>query len=106
MGIIVNEWMKEEVIQHTKNAENLAMYFFTPLCGTCQVAGKMLDVVEKIIPQFEFSKADLNYMPEIAEKYSIESVPCLLIFQNGVCKEKIYAVQSVTNLYEIFKRYL
>ncbi|MGE8206542.1 thioredoxin family protein [Heyndrickxia sp. NPDC080065] len=99
----MDEWTKEEVIHKTKNAEKLAMYFYTPLCGTCQVASKMLDIVEKIVPQFEFGKADLNYMPEIATQYSIESVPCLLIFQHGECKEKIYAFQSVTNLYEVLK---
>lgn len=103
--MLMKVWTKEEVIQYTENADNLALYFYTPLCGTCQVAGKMLDIVEKIVPEFEFSKADLNYMPEIAAQYSIESVPCLLIFQNGECKEKIYAFQSVTNLYDVLKQF-
>ncbi|MFH5780667.1 thioredoxin family protein [Heyndrickxia oleronia] len=100
----MKEWTKEEITENTRKIKQLALYFYTPLCGTCQVAGRMLDIVENLVPQFEFRKADLNYMPEMAEKYSIESVPCLLVFQEGICLEKIYAFQSVTHLYELLKK--
>ncbi|NMH68436.1 thioredoxin family protein [Bacillus sp. RO3] len=77
-----------------------AVYLYTPMCGTCQVASKMMDVVEKLPQSFHFVKANLNYLPEFAEKQSIESVPCLLLFKDGVEKERIYAFQSVPFLYE------
>ncbi|MGE6257526.1 thioredoxin family protein [Heyndrickxia sporothermodurans] len=101
----MREMTKEEIVVSTKNTKQLALYFYTPLCGTCQVAGKMLNIVEKVIPQFEFGKADLNYMPEFAKQYSIESVPCLLIFQNGQLMDKIYGFQSVTYLHEVLNKY-
>jgi thioredoxin-like negative regulator of GroEL len=86
------------ILQHDEQA--FALYFYTPLCGTCQVASKMLDVVEQLKTGYSFGKADLNFMPEMAKKFSIESVPCLLLFQNGRVIEKLYAFHSVPYIYE------
>lgn len=82
------------------NEETKFLYLYTPLCGTCQVAGKMLSVVEQLLPERKWLKADLNYVPTLAEQYSIESVPCLLVLSNDELVKKIYAFQSVPFLYE------
>ncbi|MEK3991880.1 MULTISPECIES: thioredoxin family protein [Robertmurraya] len=79
------------------------LYLYTPLCGTCQVAGKMLSVVEQLLPQYNWLKADLNFVPALAEQYSIESVPCLLVIRKNKLVKKIYAFQSVPFLYESLK---
>lgn len=82
------------------------LYLYTPLCGTCQVAGKMLTITEELIPDIEFVKANLNFSPRIATEFSIESVPCLLIFKDGVLKEKIYAFHSVPFLYDKIRAFI
>ncbi|MCU9612848.1 thioredoxin family protein [Caldibacillus lycopersici] len=99
----MEQWTKAEFYQRLHSGESGALYLFTPMCGTCQVASKMLSVVEEILPKFEFGKADLNYLPEIAEEFLVESVPCLLIYEDKKVKEKIYAFQSVLYLYEKLK---
>lgn len=92
------QWTKE------KNTNMLAAYYlYTPMCGTCQVASKMLEVVAAALPELPLGKANLNYVQEIADLYQVESVPCLLITENGKLKEKIYAFQSVPYLYEKLK---
>lgn len=92
------QWTKE------KNTNKLAAYYlYTPMCGTCQVASKMLEVVTEVLPELPVGKANLNYVQEIADLYKVESVPCLLITENGELKEKIYAFQSVPYLYEKLK---
>lgn len=79
------------------------LYFYTPMCGTCQVASKMLTVVEQLLPDLPSGKADLNFLPEMAGRFEIESVPCLIVLENGEVQEKIYAFQSVPYLYEKLK---
>jgi thioredoxin 1 len=91
---------QDEIKTNQQDEPAFALYFYTPLCGTCQVASKMLGVVEQLKTGYSFGKADLNFMPEMAEQFSIESVPCLLLFQNGQVKEKIYAFHSVPYIYE------
>ncbi|MFX3625718.1 MAG: thioredoxin family protein [Ectobacillus sp.] len=93
------DWTGNEVFERIKKDDLAIVYVYTPLCGTCQVAGKMLAVVEAAVPALQIGKADLNYVPRLATDYEIESVPCLLIFRNGQMINKIYAFQSVEYLY-------
>jgi thiol-disulfide isomerase/thioredoxin len=95
----------QEVLENNREIllsteETTFLYLYTPLCGTCQVAGKMLSVVEQLLTQHKWLKADLNFVPALAEQYSIESVPCLLVIRNNELVKKIYAFQSVPFLYE------
>lgn len=88
-----------EVIERVKHDELTVVYVYTPLCGTCQVAKKMLTVTEAALPNLHIGMIDLNYAPHLAADYEIESVPCLLVFQRGGIIKRIYAFQSVEYLY-------
>jgi len=101
----MEEWTKDDIMERINGDKTAVLYFYTPLCGTCQVAGKMLSIAEQIVKGVEFGKADLNYMPEMAERFSIESVPCLIVLDKGQEAEKIYAFQSVPHLHEVIKKY-
>lgn len=83
----------------------LCIYFYTPMCGTCQLASKMLEIVDEAIPTMQISKCNLNYFPAVAAEYEIESVPCLTIWKNGMIVEKIYAFKSVPYIYDIVNSY-
>ncbi|WP_423408094.1 thioredoxin family protein [Heyndrickxia sp. MSNUG] len=95
----MKEWTKEEMEAFLKEKQTGFLYFYTPMCGTCQVAGKMLAVIEQLLPDISGGKADLNYLLAMAERFEIESVPCLIILNEGEIQEKIYAFQSVPYLY-------
>jgi thioredoxin-like negative regulator of GroEL len=95
-----------QIDQLIKQENMTCVYLYTPMCGTCQLASRMLDVVKELFPSVTFCKTDINYMPERAALWNIESVPCLLIFCNGKLEKKIYAFQSVPYLYETIKSFL
>ncbi|MEK4028281.1 thioredoxin family protein [Pseudobacillus sp. FSL P4-0506] len=98
---------KEQNINELIRTNHLvAIYAYTPLCGTCQLAGKMVDVVEKVDNGFIWARMDVNYHESFAIHHAIESVPCLLIFKEGELKEKIYAFQSVPHIYEKLSQYI
>ncbi|MBL4966362.1 thioredoxin family protein [Bacillus halotolerans] len=80
------------------------LYLYTPFCGTCQLASKMLTVVEEMLPSVAFYKNNLNYSPAFAKAYQIESVPCFLLFKGGKVIERGYAFHSVSYLYELIKQ--
>ena len=82
---------------------SLGVFFFTPLCGTCKVGESMLDVIVEMVPTVPLYKCNINSMPQVAQEWRIESVPCLIIFQDGQLVEKIYAMRSVPYLYEQLK---
>lgn len=99
----MNEWTLDEIEAFLTQKQTGYLYFYTPMCGTCQVAGKMLTVIQQLLPDAVFGKADLNYLPAVAERFEIESVPCLVLIKNGMVMEKVYAFQSVPYLYEKLK---
>ncbi|MBT2659497.1 thioredoxin family protein [Bacillus sp. ISL-45] len=99
----MEEWTKSEMETFLEEKRTGYLYFYTPMCGTCQVAGKMLTVIDQLLPEIPSGKADLNYLPEMAERFEIESVPCLIVLNKGEVLEKIYAFQSVPYLYEKLK---
>lgn len=100
----MQELLEKEWKNELTNGDTQYLYLYTPLCGTCQVAGKMLLIVEQLLPDKKWLKADLNYVPSIAKQYEVESVPCLLVLKNTEVVKKIYAFQSVTYLYDLLKK--
>ena len=100
----MKEWTTAEWETNSQSAKIAAYYLYTPMCGTCQVASKMMDVVEELLPSVKIGQANLNYVENIAVDQQIESVPCLLITENGLVREKIYAFQSVPYLYERLRK--
>lgn len=99
----MDEWSLQEIKERLERKEDFLLYLYTPLCGTCQVAGKMIAVVAELRPNLNWGKSDLNYAPELAEKWAVESVPCLVRITHNEVKEKIYAFHSVPYLYEKIK---
>ena len=102
----MNDWSEQEVNEMIQSNAPFCLYLYTPMCGTCQVASRMLTVVKELIPNETIGKCDLNYMPAKAREWLIESVPCLLIFRNGEIEKRIYAFRSVDYLYTIIKETL
>lgn len=99
----MQEWSQEEIDNFIQEGRTGLLYLFTPLCGTCQVAGKMLAVIEELVSEKPIGKTDLNFIPNLAEQLGIESVPCLIIIKDGHVQDKIYAFHSVPYLLDKIK---
>ncbi|KAB7666507.1 thioredoxin family protein [Bacillus sp. B1-b2] len=95
------EWKLEQWREEVEKAESVFLYLYTPLCGTCMVASKMLTIITAMKPELKFGKMDMNYAKDLARQYQIESVPCLLVINNKEVKEKVYRFESVPHLLTI-----
>ncbi|MGY4690056.1 thioredoxin family protein [Salibacterium sp. K-3] len=80
-----------------KKEKAAAVVFYTPLCGTCQIALQMTKRLEDIF-ETGFAQADINAMPDIAREEQISSVPCLKVIQDGRVVRTIYAFESLPSL--------
>lgn len=99
----MDEWDLQQIKDEMESNEVCFIYLYTPLCGTCQVASKMLTIVSELLPNLRWGKSNLNYIPELARGWEIESVPCLVIVKNNKVHEKHYAFHSVPYLYDTLK---
>ena len=97
--------MKEIEEHEFKEIEDdlFLLYLYTPFCGTCQLAKKMLAVVDTMQPDVPFYENNLNYSPGFAKAFEIESVPCFLLFKEGELVQKGYAFHSVPYLHEMIE---
>ena len=101
----MNEWNRSELTTFLEREATGLVYFYTPMCGTCQVASKMLQVIEALV-EVDMGKMNLNFYPDLAMEYEIESVPCLLFVEAGEVKETLYAFHSVPFLLDKIKKQL
>lgn len=100
----MQDWMDKDVQVAVEQNKTFCLYVYTPMCGTCQVASKMLTVSLELLPQLLVGKMNLNFFPNIAKHYEIESVPCLLMFKEGQLRDKMYAFQSVPYVYSVLQQ--
>jgi thioredoxin-like negative regulator of GroEL len=110
MGIAKGDSMLEIT---RKNWDNLMersvtapifLYLETPLCGTCKMGKKMFTVAaetanSQLDNPVEAATCNINGIPELAERYGVTSVPCLLVLSRGIAQKKIYALQSASFIY-------
>lgn len=100
----MEQWTKQQWEQNVQQYDQTAFFLYTPMCGTCEVSEKMLEVIEKLLPDLSLGMANINYLGDLPYELKIESVPCLIVSDNGELTNKIYAFKSVPFLYEILKK--
>ena len=47
----MQEWTEAEVKLAVEQGKTFCLYVYTPMCGTCQVASKILTVSFELVPQ-------------------------------------------------------
>ncbi|MBC1345000.1 thioredoxin family protein [Listeria welshimeri] len=100
-GVFLKIWKKETLRAAQKNSADFVVFFFTPMCGSCQIASRLVDVVleaDGIHP--DVAKVDLNYVPDIAQHLEITSVPALVKFKSGQPVDLSYKLHDATTIYE------
>lgn len=82
----------------------VGLFVYTPLCGTCKVGERMLEVVQATGSAVPLYKLNINYAPELAEQWQITSVPCLIVLDEGEPIAREYTMRSVDHLHSLLKR--
>ncbi|WP_227872211.1 thioredoxin family protein [Paenibacillus albus] len=97
--ITEQQWLQRDIAPKGKEA----VFFFTPLCGTCKVGLRMLEVAEAAGISTSVFLININFAPVLREKWKVASVPCLVLTQAGEPVQMEYAMQSVDTLYRLLK---
>lgn len=55
--------------------------FYADWCGPCKMLGQVLENIQN---EIEIAKVNVDKLNDIAQEYGIMSIPCLILFENGV----------------------
>lgn len=96
----------QEVTEELLDKERYILFIHTPFCGTCALARTMLAKIESVHNGDIFYEMNASLHPEFMRENQVESVPCLLIKEGNSVREKVYAFQSIPNIYTYLMKYM
>ena len=93
---INNDNFNEEV---NENKDTLIVDFWAEWCGPCKL---LSPIIEELAKEFEgkiyFAKVNLDNNQDLAMKFSIRSIPTLLLFKKGQLKDTKVGLLSKSDL--------
>ncbi|MBA3705288.1 MAG: thioredoxin [Bacteroidetes bacterium] len=80
--------------------------FSAEWCGPCKMMAPILkEVASNLSGKARIIKVNIDKNPSAAEKFSVQSIPTLIIFKNGKIKWRQSGVLNANQLTEIIKQY-
>lgn len=93
---VTDQNFDDQVLQ---SATPVLVDFWAPWCGPCLVQGP---VVEELAKEFAgkavVGKLNVDENPQTSQKYSVMSIPTLMIFKGGTVVKQFIGVQSKETL--------
>ena len=81
------------------NSSPCLVDFWADWCGPCQLQSNILEAFEQRHPgKFKIAKLNVDDEPSIARRYSIQTIPTLIVFNEGNVAAKAVGVQTVRQL--------
>lgn len=82
--------------------------FWAAWCGPCRMQTPILEDLEAEYPaeQLKISKVNVDEEQALAAKYSVQSIPTLLVFKDGELVDRLVGVHMKNDLQNKLKKYL
>lgn len=77
---LTSENFENEVIQSDKT---VLVDFFANWCAPCRVMSSVVDEIAGEHPEIKVCKINVDEQPQLAARFSVESIPTLIVFKNG-----------------------
>jgi thioredoxin 1 len=88
--------INDKTFEETLNNNQVVLVdFWAEWCGPCRVLGPTIDELEKeFVDSAVVAKLNITENPEASTKYSVRSIPTIIIYKNGEEVERLVGVRG------------
>ncbi|MBQ6461435.1 thioredoxin [Candidatus Saccharibacteria bacterium] len=72
--------------------------FYADWCGPCQMMKPIMEEFEKAHPEVKITAVNIDEDEEIADKYGVSGIPCIVILKDGKEINRAVGVQPLKKL--------
>ncbi len=91
---------EEEVL---KSEIPVLVDFWAPWCGPCKMLAPVIEEIATEVDGFKVAKVNVDDEVGLARKYGIQSIPTLIVLENGEEKSRSLGVVSKEQILELLK---
>ena len=77
--------------------------FYADWCGPCQMMRPTMEEFEKTHPEIKVTAVNIDEEEELAEKYGVSSIPCMVVLKDGEEVKREVGVVSLKKLEKMVK---
>ncbi len=80
--------------------------FWAPWCGPCKMLSPVLEEVAGHFENVKFFKVNVDENVETAQKFTVASIPTLILFKNGEMVDKIIGFRPKEELVSFIEKHI
>ena len=91
----------EELVLHS--TKPILLDFYADWCGPCRMLGPTVHEIADEHPEYAVGKINVDEEPELAEAFSVNSIPAVFVLKNGKTVASAVGVRPKDALLSLFK---
>ena len=100
---LTKENFQEEVI---KSKIPVFIDFWASWCGPCRMMGPIVsDIATELEGKVKVGKINVDEQPELAQQYSIMSIPTFMVFKDGKVTSQVVGGRGKDDLIQLIGKY-